>query len=107
MYNTYDIFGADFYYDGTRYGLRTGSSMATAVISAAASILWENGYPIQQIKATLRGASDEVAIETKPYIPIGSTNIEHYIHAELHQTSELVRVFNEAKFKESIARKFV
>jgi hypothetical protein len=107
MYNTYDIFGADLYYDGTPYGLRTGSSMATAVISAAASILWQNGYHIQQIKAILRSAADEVTIDAKPYIPIGSTNIEDYIHAELHQASELVHVFSEVKFKESIARKFV
>ena len=46
-------------------------------------------------------------IETKPYIPIGSTDIEDYIHAELHHSKEKVRVFDAARFNERMTRSLV
>jgi hypothetical protein len=99
MYDAYNVFGADLYFDGTSYGRAAGSSMATAVVSAAAAVLWEGGATLPSIKATLLALCDEVEIETTPAIPLGSTNREDYILAELERTQALVKVFNEAKLR--------
>lgn len=100
MFGTYDIFGADFYVDPKPYTGESGSSMATAVVSSAASLLKSRGYMLQEIKAKLAASCDELIIERKPEIPYGSIDIEDYINAELNKTQEIVNVFNETKFRQ-------
>ncbi len=74
--------------------------MAAAVLSAAASILEKKGLKIKEIKEILFSCCDLVEIETKPSVPLWSTNVEDYIAAELNRKNELVRVFNNDMFQE-------
>ena len=104
MYGTYDVFGADIYFDATQYGHEPGNSMSTAVLSAAASILEKNGIPIEDIKKELLSMCQSVEIETSPSIPYNSTNIEDYINAYLHKRIEMVNVFNETLFAQVLAQ---
>ncbi len=100
MYNSYDNYGADIYVDGTEYGGEPGSSMSCAVLSTAVSILFEKGILSQDIKKCLLQCCDEVSIETKPSIPMWSTDIDDYIYAEMNKKWEQVYVFNENTFQQ-------
>lgn len=99
MYNTYDIFGADIYVDPLAYAHESGSSMSTAVLSAAASILAHKGVPIAQIKEMLLLCCEDIEIEKKSSIPMESRNIDDYIYAELNKKRQIVKVFNPSQFK--------
>ncbi|MBP7967774.1 hypothetical protein KAZ66_05920 [Candidatus Woesebacteria bacterium] len=104
MYDTYYNYGADIYFDAGSIGVEYGSSMAAATFSSGASILESQGYTNREIKQILYDCCEDVTIEKTPPVPVGSSDIEDYINAQMNKTNVTVRVFNPHIFQEKITR---
>ena len=102
MYEAYDNYGADMYFDAASIGVEYGSSMAAATFSSAASILESKGYTNLEIKQILYDCCEDVMIEKTPPVPVGSSDIEDYIYAQMNKTNVTVRVFNPHIFHQKI-----
>lgn len=82
--------GADLYVDNNELGIPEGSSFSTPVISAYASMLFDEGLSISEVKSQILKASDN-----KTYV----TRISD-ITEDTHNLVNTVRVFNPSKLQE-------
>lgn len=96
--NSY-IHGADIYLDNSHLGENhQGSSLSTATLSAAASILEKKGMSIDQIKNELFKFCTPISYEASSYIPIGELDENVINRFQDDKKVETANVFDLDKF---------